>query len=161
MGPGAVLVFLTGWEEITKVVRLKYRHAIQYIFVSLYTRREREILNSTIELGLDFFQTMDALKSQLDSSRAKVLPLHGSLSTSDQREVFKQPPRGVRKIILSTNIAETSITIDDIVFVVNCGKSKETKYDPVNKICELGPQWTSKVCLLCIPATFPPNIFVF
>ena len=49
----------------------------------------------------------------------------------------------MRKIVLSTNIAETSITIDDIVFVVDCGKAKEKTYDAVNKLCCLLPTWVS------------------
>ena len=43
--------------------------------------------------------------------------------------LFSRPPLGVRKIVLSTNIAETSITIDDVVFVVNAGNLKEKTYD--------------------------------
>lgn len=51
-------------------------------------------------------------------------PLHGSLSTTEQKAIFEVPPRGVRKIVVSTNIAETSITIEDCVFVVDSCRVK-------------------------------------
>lgn len=46
--------------------------------------------------------------------------------------------------MLATNIAESSITIDDVVYVVDCGKSKETSYDALNKLACLLPSWISK-----------------
>lgn len=49
-----------------------------------------------------------------------------------------------RKIVLATNIAESSITIDDVVYVVDCGKAKETSYDALNKLACLLPSWISK-----------------
>lgn len=49
-----------------------------------------------------------------------------------------------RKIILATNIAESSITVDDVVYVIDCGKAKETSYDALNKLACLLPSWISK-----------------
>ncbi|RVX12523.1 DExH-box ATP-dependent RNA helicase DExH3 [Vitis vinifera] len=62
-----------------------------------------------------------------------------------QRLIFDKPRDGVRKIVLATNIAETSITINDVVFVVDCGKAKETSYDALNNTPCLLPSWISKV----------------
>jgi HrpA-like RNA helicase len=46
-----------------------------------------------------------------DPNRCRVYPLHSSVPTAGQQEVFERPPSGIRKIILSTNIAETSVTV--------------------------------------------------
>ncbi|KAI4488134.1 hypothetical protein M0804_004982 [Polistes exclamans] len=73
-----------------------------------------------------------------------VLPLHSSLSIADQDKVFDYAPDGVRKCIVSTNIAETSITIDGIRFVVDSGKVKEMSYDPLCKMERLKEFWISK-----------------
>ncbi|KAA8518450.1 hypothetical protein F0562_015924 [Nyssa sinensis] len=62
----------------------------------------------------------------------------------NQREIFDRPPLNVRKIVLATNIAESSITIDDVVYVIDCGKAKETSYDALNKLACLLPSWISK-----------------
>lgn len=53
-----------------------------------------------------------------------VLPLHSSVAAHEQRRAFDVPPAGVRKIVLATNIAETSLTISDVRFVVDSGKLK-------------------------------------
>lgn len=58
--------------------------------------------------------------------------------------IFENPGGGVRKIVQATNMAETSITINDVVFVVDCGKAKETSYDALNNTPCLLPSWISK-----------------
>ncbi|KAL3271566.1 hypothetical protein HHI36_022041 [Cryptolaemus montrouzieri] len=68
-----------------------------------------------------------------------VLPLHSTLSLEDQDKVFDYPPEGVRKCIISTNIAETSVTIDGIRFVIDSGKVNRMIYHTgggVNKLSE-------------------------
>ncbi|KAF8766215.1 hypothetical protein HU200_007721 [Digitaria exilis] len=96
-----------------------------------------EDINQTREklLASQFFQ---------DSSRFLVLSLHSMIPSSEQKKVFKRPPEGVRKIILSTNIAETAVTIDDVVFVIDSGRMKEKSYDPYNNVSTLHASWVSK-----------------
>lgn len=60
--------------------------------------------------------------------------VHSSLSVADQQAVFQRSQVGQRKIVLTTNIAETSVTIDDIVHVVDTGTHKEQNYDPLTKV---------------------------
>lgn len=65
------------------------------------------------------------LRNDYTSSTYEIALLHSRLSAQEQRRAFLKPPRGKRKLILATNIAETSLTIEDVVFVIDCGKSKQ------------------------------------
>ncbi|KAM3367505.1 hypothetical protein ACQJBY_016223 [Aegilops geniculata] len=73
-----------------------------------------------------------------------ILPLHSMLSPTDQRKVFQSPPENIRKVILATDIAETSITIDDVVYVVDTGKHKENRYNPQKKMSSIVEDWISR-----------------
>ncbi|MCJ1338046.1 hypothetical protein MMC09_003331 [Bachmanniomyces sp. S44760] len=73
----------------------------------------------------------------------KIFLLHSSIPAG-QTEVFDPAPPGVRKIILATNIAETSITIPDVQHVVDTGKLREKQYDQVRRITRLQCTWISK-----------------
>merc|ERR1719311_1382581 len=59
-----------------------------------------------------------------------VLPLYSTLPMQQQRKVFPPAPEGTRKIVVSTNIAETSVTIDGVVYVVDPGFFKQKMYNP-------------------------------
>lgn len=107
--PGAVLVFMTGWDDINTVKDQLQAHPL---------------------LG--------------DPSRVLLLACHGSMASAEQKLIFDKPEDGIRKIVLATNMAETSITINDVVFVVDCGKAKETSYDAINNTPCLLPSWISK-----------------
>lgn len=65
-----------------------------------------------------------------DPKRFWVLPLHSSLTSEQQIRVFDVPEKGsgIRKIVLSTNIAETGITIPDCTVVIDTGRVKEMRY---------------------------------
>ncbi|XP_063815457.1 probable ATP-dependent RNA helicase DHX34 [Pseudophryne corroboree] len=73
-----------------------------------------------------------------------VLKLHSTLSIAEQDKVFDLAPPGVRKCIISTNIAETSVTIDGVRFVLDSGKVKEMSFDPKAKMQRLQEFWISR-----------------
>ncbi|XP_061694717.1 ATP-dependent RNA helicase DHX30 [Syngnathoides biaculeatus] len=89
-------------------------------------------------------QEMLQMKRDFSSRSHMILPLHSSLSVADQQAVFQRPPDGQRKIVLATNIAETSITIDDVVHVVDAGTHKEHSYDALTKVSCLDTVWISR-----------------
>jgi len=86
--------------------------------------------------GLSDIQTIyEAAKEYAaETKRWIILPLHSTLSIEEQDKVFDIPPDGVRKCILSTNISETSVTIDGLRFIIDSGKVKEISYDPKYKM---------------------------
>ncbi|KAK6997999.1 ATP-dependent RNA helicase DHX57 isoform X1, partial [Biomphalaria glabrata] len=73
-----------------------------------------------------------------------IIPLHSSFSSDEQRSVFHKAKPGIRKIVLSTNIAETSITIDDVVYVVDVGRMKEMSYNHSRRMKSLDLIWVSR-----------------
>ncbi|CAI5745478.1 unnamed protein product [Peronospora destructor] len=102
---GDVLLFLTGQEEIENACR--------------QIRAEADTLDSSKYGPLD------------------VYPLYSSLTPQQQQLIFKEAPKPRfpggpkgRKIVVSTNVAETSLTIDGIVYVVDPGFSKQKVYNP-------------------------------
>ncbi|CAH1775187.1 unnamed protein product [Owenia fusiformis] len=74
----------------------------------------------------------------------RIIPLHSLMPTINQKQVFQRPPPGVRKIVIATNIAETSITIDDVVHVIDTGKIKMKDFNPEKNIATLLPRWVSR-----------------
>jgi HrpA-like RNA helicase len=112
---GHVLVFLPGWDEIQAV---------------------RNILQDSQRyplLGIDFN----------DSNKFELHILHSTIPIADQQAVFEPPSNpSIRRIVLSTNIAETSVTIPDVVYVVDSAKCREKRYDPERRLSQLVSAWT-------------------
>ncbi|KAG6034447.1 hypothetical protein E4U41_006531 [Claviceps citrina] len=77
-------------------------------------------------------------------SNLRPLPLYAGLSSEEQMYVFDKPAEGQRKVIFSTNVAEASVTIDGIVYVVDCGFVKLRAYNPKTGIETLGVTEISK-----------------
>ncbi|RKF62892.1 ATP-dependent RNA helicase DHX36 [Erysiphe neolycopersici] len=78
-----------------------------------------------------------------DNNKYTIILLH-SLMKDAQNTLFEPSPPGCRKIILATNIAETSITIPDVRHVIDSGKLNEMNFDPMTRIKNLKCTWASK-----------------
>ncbi|GBP79903.1 Probable ATP-dependent RNA helicase YTHDC2 [Eumeta japonica] len=83
--------------------------------------------------------------SEMNTVKYQIFTLHSNMQTLDQKKVFNPLPNA-RKIIISTNIAETSITIDDVVYVIDSCKVKEKYYESSGGVCSLQCVWTSRAC---------------
>ncbi|XP_061819111.1 ATP-dependent RNA helicase DHX33 [Nerophis lumbriciformis] len=73
-----------------------------------------------------------------------VVPLYASLPPTQQLRVFRDAPKGCRKVILSTNIAETSVTISGVKYVIDTGMVKAKRFNPDSGLEVLAVQQVSK-----------------
>ncbi|ESP02791.1 hypothetical protein LOTGIDRAFT_110746, partial [Lottia gigantea] len=74
----------------------------------------------------------------------RIIPLHSTITNEEQQRVFEPPPKGYRKVILSTNIAESSITVTDIKYVIDFCLTKSLVCDPDTNYTHLQLKWASK-----------------
>mmetsp|Transcript_45940 Transcript_45940/g.147634 ORF Transcript_45940/g.147634 Transcript_45940/m.147634 type:complete len:1425 (+) Transcript_45940:3-4277(+) len=87
---------------------------------------------------------LDALRGGTDAGKIWALPLHSSLSRDKQQQVFASAPPGKVKVVLATNVAESSVTIDDVTHVVDAGLQRELTYDAARRMSSLDTVWVSK-----------------
>ena len=105
--PGAVLVFLPGYEDISTMCDL-------------------------------------VSQDQILGKETSIVILHSQIGSAESKKAFQQPPRGQRKIVLATNVAETGVTIPDIVYVVDTGKVKLKTFDSLTNTSMLKCEWISQ-----------------
>jgi HrpA-like RNA helicase len=89
----------------------------------------------------DILELRDMLRNQLED-RFEILPLFGRMSAEDQRKIFRQ--NGKIRIVLATNIAETSVTIPGIAYVVDSGYARLSRYNPQTRVQGLPVEQISK-----------------
>lgn len=82
-------------------------------------------------------------ESSLDSENL-ILPIHSKVSHNEQRKIFQHAPANMRKIILATDIAETGITVTDVVYVVDSAIRKESRWDDIKNLPYIGNRWVSQ-----------------
>uniref|UniRef100_A0A8C7YHV7 RNA helicase n=1 Tax=Oryzias sinensis TaxID=183150 RepID=A0A8C7YHV7_9TELE len=100
---GDILVFLTGQVEIERACDLLFEKA------------------ECIDYRYDVYdQTVEGLL---------ILPLYGSMPTDQQKQIFQPPPPGIRKCVVATNIAATSLTINGIKYIVDSGFVKQLNHN--------------------------------
>ena len=79
-----------------------------------------------------------------DRNFCKIIKLHSNVSKEEQQSVFVPVCAGMMKIVLATNIAETSLTIPDVSHVIDTGRVKESRFNSSTRIKELVTVWTSQ-----------------
>ncbi|MFZ5658118.1 MAG: ATP-dependent helicase HrpB [Pseudomonadota bacterium] len=77
---------------------------------------------------------VQALLAHVD---ADVLPLHGELSVEEQSRVLRPAPDGRRRVVLATNVAESSVTLPGVRVVIDSGLAREPRFDPVSGFSRL------------------------
>lgn len=84
-------------------------------------------------------ETLNELKDSLGEqiSPLMICPIYANLPTDQQKKIFEVTPEGTRKVVIATNIAETSLTIDGIVYVVDSGFVKENIFKPITGVDSL------------------------
>ncbi|XP_076005652.1 putative ATP-dependent RNA helicase DHX37 [Genypterus blacodes] len=101
---------------------------------------EEEYEGSDVDLGDD-----PAAEVKADPSNPLfVLPLYSLLAPEQQAKVFRPPPPGTRLCVVATNVAETSLTIPGIKYVIDCGRVKKRYYDRVTGVSSFKVSWTSQ-----------------
>ncbi|XP_041856183.1 probable ATP-dependent RNA helicase DHX37 [Melanotaenia boesemani] len=96
---------------------------------------------SDLDLGDDPTETEEKADPSIP---LYVLPLYSLLAPEQQAKVFRPPPPGTRLCVVATNVAETSLTIPGIKYVVDCGRVKKRFYDRVTGVSSFKVTWTSQ-----------------
>ncbi|KAM9096732.1 probable ATP-dependent RNA helicase DHX37 [Sarcophilus harrisii] len=104
---------------------------------------EDDVMGSDLDLDLGDGEVEEEEKPDA-SLPLHVLPLYSLLAPEKQAQVFRPPPEGRRLCVVATNVAETSLTIPGIKYVVDCGKVKKRFYDKVTGVSSFQVTWVSQ-----------------
>ncbi|KAI6172515.1 putative ATP-dependent RNA helicase kurz [Aphelenchoides besseyi] len=159
---GAILVFVSGQKEVHRLVKLLSRK-----YPLLDKKRTKQLEVDMIEMERDerMFLELDDLdaadcvgedgKDESDEFELKeemektskplyCLPLYSMMPSFLQRRVFEPVPEGQRLCVVATNVAETSLTIPNVRYVVDSGKEKRRDFDPITGVSQFNVNWCSQ-----------------
>ncbi|WP_312166266.1 ATP-dependent helicase HrpB [Phenylobacterium sp.] len=82
-------------------------------------------------------RTAELLAERLRRPDVRIAPLYGALDPAEQDAAISPAPAGVRKVVLATSIAETSLTIEGVRVVIDCGLARVPRFDPASGLTRL------------------------
>ncbi|KAK0481842.1 P-loop containing nucleoside triphosphate hydrolase protein [Armillaria novae-zelandiae] len=133
---------ITALQNFTRANTIDYKMLAAVVKHIITTSKARGGILIFLPGVQEIRQCMDMIEGALPSGTpADILPLHANLSSEEQRRVFIKTTKW--KIIAATNVAETSITIDDVIYVLDSGKVKQTQYDGESGISRLVETWVT------------------
>ncbi|SHO77234.1 Similar to S.cerevisiae protein ECM16 (Essential DEAH-box ATP-dependent RNA helicase specific to U3 snoRNP) [Malassezia sympodialis ATCC 42132] len=168
---GGILIFMTGQQEVQTVCRkLRQKYGPHVTSKSTDVPSEKHTVSARVadteaeEMELGTGDTPQVDEADVDGSvddealdsddevheladsdmPMHILPLYSLLPSHEQQAVFDDPPLNTRLVVVATNVAETSITIPNIKYVVDCGRSKERHMDSRSQVQSFHVSWISK-----------------
>lgn len=152
-GASGISKELQGYSQMTRDVLAEYdEYRIDFqLIVSLMeavvTKPELAPYSKAILVflpGIGEIRELNDLLAGHPAFNGRIHPLHSSVSSEEQQAAFEIPPVGDMKIVLSTNIAETGVTIPDVTCVIDTGKHKEMRFDERRQLSRLVQAFISK-----------------
>ncbi|NXA39418.1 TDRD9 helicase, partial [Eudromia elegans] len=128
------------------IIKEMYDVAVSLIqsFDELEIKSKRKKKWVTFTLGLAEINYMHACLANTLNKRLQVYPLHSTVTLEEQNNVFLSPVPGYRKVILSTNIAESSVTVPDVKYVIDFCLTRTLVCDEDTNYQSLRLCWASK-----------------
>uniref|UniRef100_A0A0K0EYV8 RNA helicase n=1 Tax=Strongyloides venezuelensis TaxID=75913 RepID=A0A0K0EYV8_STRVS len=163
--PGAILVFVSGQADVERITKkLKERYPMKKKQKKPHLKYLKKKSDETspdidefglsdaacFDEGLDDGEELGSRKGfsmdepPPDSQPLYCLPLYSLLSTEKQKRIFNPIPENSRLCIVATNVAETSITIPNIKYVIDSGKEKRKEYDMITGVNRFVTTWCSQ-----------------
>lgn len=140
---GSILVFVPGKKDIIELINYFTSLKYQKVDTSITKDEQMNENDSPPDVEID-----ELMENQLPQEKLRkpmrVLPLYSMLDSEKQQEVFKKPESGIRTVIFSTNVAETSLTIPHVRYVVDCGLEKVRLYNTLSGSTDARIQYISK-----------------